>query len=107
MAVNRTNGGALPIGSVGKTLVTGRELSMYTVSLTNVHVGYANPNSDFEKLIRAIETVSSVELLGTPGAGAFRIAVTGLTGNTTIDTDTIQLACNTAVATTTAATYAF
>lgn len=107
MAVSRINGGALPIGSVGKTLVTGRALSMYTISLTNVHVNYSNPDSDFEKLVRAVETVSSVELLGTPGAGAFRIAVTGLTGNSTVDTDTIQLACNTAVATTTAAPYAF
>jgi hypothetical protein len=101
--LTRVNGGALPIGSVGQTLVTGRPLTFYTVSLTNVHVSYSAVDSDFEKLVRAIETVGSIELLGTPGAGAFRVAISGA-NKTAGELETLLAA---AVATTTVAAYTF
>lgn len=85
--ITRTNGGTVQIGQSGQTLVTGRALSHYTVSLSGVHIGYSSANSDFEVLVRALAKVSSVELLGTPAAGAFRIALTGAEnfGNTDLE----------------------
>ena len=73
----RVNGGALPIGSAGQTLVTGRTLDFFTVSLTNVHSGYSAVDSLFEQCVRQLETVGSVEILGTPASGAFRVAISG------------------------------
>ena len=102
MAITRTNGVATPV------TVTGRELNMYTVSLTNVHVGYNAVDSDFEKLVLAIETVGSVEILGTPATGAFRVAVSAPAISGTISgTQSLQGVCNTAVATTTVADFTF
>ena len=100
MAVTRVNGGALPV------VTTGRALTHYTVSLTNVHVSSGAVNSDFEKLVRAIETVATVELLGTPAAGAFRVAVSGPSLAAT-GAGSMELICNTAVATTTVAALAY
>ena len=97
MAITRVNGGAAPV------TVTGRELDMYTVGLTNVHVGSDAVDSDFETLVRAIETVGSIELLGTPAADAFRVAISGAD----ITAVNLQGICNTAVATTTVAAYVF
>ena len=113
--LTRVNGGALPIGSVGQTLVTGRPLTFYTVSLTNVHVDYSAVDSDFEKLVRAIETISTIELLGTPGAGAFRVAITNASvfvngaavTDSTPASSTLEGICNAAVAGTTVASYTF
>lgn len=115
MAVTRTNGGALPIGGVNQTLVTGRALSMYTISKANVHVNSSAVDSDFEKLVRAIETISSIELLGTPGAGAFRVAITNASvfvngaavTDSTPASSTLEGICNAAVAGTTVASYTF
>lgn len=101
MAVTRVNGGALPV------VTTGRALAMYTVSLTNVHVGSSAVDSDFEKLVRAIETVGTVEILGTPAAGAFRVAISGAAPEATAGTASLQGICNAAVATTTVAAYTF
>lgn len=100
MAVTRVNGGAAPV------VTTGRALSMYTVSLTNVHVNSGAVDSDFEKLVRAIETVATVEILGTPAGGAFRVAVSGPALPAT-GAGSMELICNTAVATTTVAAYTF
>jgi hypothetical protein len=97
MALTRTNGGASPFQA------TGRALSMFTVSLANVHVSYDAPESDFEKLIRAIETVSSIEILGTPGSGSFRVAVSG----TSLNAAQVEAILAAAVATTTVASYTF
>ena len=101
MSVTRYNGGALPFVS------TGRELAFYTVSLTNVHVNYANVDSDFEKLIKAIETVATVEILGTPAAGAFRVAISGAAPAANTTAGSLEGICNAAVATTTVASYTF
>ncbi len=99
MALTRVNGGALPF------IATGRTLTFYTVSLANVHVGSGAVDSDFEKLIRAIETVGSVELLGTPAAGAFRVAITGAAPEATAGTGSLQGICNAAVVGTTVASF--
>lgn len=96
----RVNGGALPV------VTTGRALSMYTVSKTGVHTGSSAVDSDFEKLVRAIETVATVEILGTPSSGAFRVAVSG-TSIATTGADSLELICNTAVSGTTVADYTF
>lgn len=101
--LTRVNGGAFPIGSVGQTLVTGRPLTFYTVGLTGVHTNYSAVDSDFEKLVRAIETVGSIELLGTPGGDAFRVAISGA-NKTAGEMQTLLAA---AVATTTVAAYTF
>lgn len=99
MSLTRVNGGALP------AITTGRDLTFYTVSLAGVHVGSGAVDSDFEKLVRAIETVSTVELLGTPAAGAFRVAVSGAAPAPTAGTGSLQGICNAAVATTTVAAF--
>lgn len=101
MAVTRVNGGAFPV------TVTGRALTMYTVSLANVHVNSSAVDSDFEKLVRAIETVASIELLGTPSAGAFRVAISGAAPAATEGTRSLQGICNTAVSGTTVAAFTF
>lgn len=102
MAITRTNGAALPV------VTTGRDLNMYTVSLANVHVDYDSVGSDFELLVKAIETVGTVEILGTPSAGAFRVAVSApAISGTTSGTQSLQGVCNTAVASTTVADFTF
>ena len=101
MAVTRVNGGALPV------VTTGRALTMYTVGLTNVHVGSSAVDSDFEKLVRAIETVATVEILGTPASNAFRVAVSGPALTASGDGVTMEGICNAAVATTTVTAFTF
>ena len=71
----RVNGGALPV------VTTGRDLAMYTITLTSVETGYSAVDSDFEKLVRAIETIGTVEILGTPATNAFRVAIKSLPTN--------------------------
>lgn len=97
MSITRTNGVASEI------TVTGRELDMYTVGLANVHVEYDTVGSDFEKLVFAIETVGSIELLGTPASDEFRVAISGAD----VTASQLQGICNTAVATTTVAAFTF
>lgn len=101
MSVTRVNGGALPV------VTTGRALSMYTVSLANVHVDSSAVDSDFEKIVRAIETVSTVEILGTPAAGAFRVAISGPALTASGNGTTLEGICNAAVAGTTVASLTF
>ena len=97
----RVNGGALPV------VTTGRSLQMFTVGLTNVHVGPSLVDSDFEKLVRAIETIGTVEILGTPAADAFRVAISGSQITATSGTGSLQGICNVAVSGTTVADYTF
>lgn len=97
MSIARVYGGAAPV------VTTGRALSMFTVSLTDVHVNYEEVDSDFEKLVRAIETVGTIEILGTPSSGAFRVAISG-SSKSASDLETI---CAAAVATTTVTAYTF
>ena len=101
MSVTRVNGGAAPV------VTTGRALAMYTVSLANVHVGYTAVDSDFEKLVKAIETVATVEILGTPSAGAFRVAVSGAAPAANTTAGSLEGICNAAVAGTTVASFTF
>jgi hypothetical protein len=96
MALTRTNGWARPTDS-GNVSITGRHLTHYTVSLADVHTGYAAVDSDFEKLVRAISQVGSIELLGTPAAGAFRVAITGAAPAASAGANSLQGYCNTAV----------
>jgi len=101
MTISRVNGGAAPV------VTTGRSLAMYTVSLANVHVSYNAVDSDFEKLVRAIETISTIEILGTPSSGAFRVAISGAAPEATAGSASLQGICNTAVSGTTVASYTF
>lgn len=96
MALTRTNGWARPTDS-GNVSITGRHLTHYTIGLTGVHTGYAAADSDFEKLVRAISQVGSIELLGTPAADAFRVAISGAAPAATAGAYSLQGYCNTAV----------
>ena len=97
MAITRVNGGAAPV------VTTGRALSMFTVSSAGVHTSYNAVDSDFEKLIRALETVGTVEILGTPSSGAFRVALTGTSANATA----LTTLCNSAVSGASVSSYTF
>ena len=101
MAVTRVNGGALPV------VTTGRALTMYTVGLTGVHTGYTAVDSDFEKLVRAIETIGTVELLGTPAADAFRVAISGAAPAASTTAGSLEGICNAAVSGTTVTAFTF
>lgn len=78
MSLTRTNGGAAPV------VTTGRELSMFTVTMSGVHTSYGAVDSDFEKIVRAIETVGTIEILGTPSSNAFRVAISGSSANAAV-----------------------
>ena len=97
MAITRVSGGAAPV------VTTGRSLSMFTVSSSGVHTSYNAVDSDFEKLVRALETVGTVEILGTPSSGAFRVALSG----TSSDSSALTTLCNVAVSGATVASYTF
>lgn len=97
MAITRVSGGAAPV------VTTGRTLSMFTVSSSGVHTSYNAVDSDFEKLVRALETVGTVEILGTPSSGAFRVALSGTSANSSA----LTTLCNAAVSGATVASYTF
>lgn len=97
MAITRVSGGAAPI------VTTGRALSMFTVSSSGVHTSYNAVDSDFEKLIRALETVGTVEILGTPSSGAFRVALSG----TSVSAASLTTLCNAAVSGASVTSYTF
>ena len=106
MSILRVNGGALPV------VTTGRDLTFYTVTSANAAVNSSAVDSDFEKLVRAIETVTTVEILGTPAAGAFRVAVSGAAPAANVSVKvgtalTLEEICNVAVTGTTVAGYTF
>ena len=96
MSLTRVNGWARPTDS-GNASVTGRTLTHYTIGLTGVHTGYAAVDSDFEKLVRAISQVGSIELLGTPSSDSFRVAISGAAPAATSGAYSLQGYCNTAV----------
>ena len=97
--ITRTNGFARPADgtSPGNAMITGRQLTHYTVSSANVHVGWDAVGSDYEKLVLAIEQVGSIELLGAPAAGAFRVAISGAAPSPSTGMTSLQAYCNTAV----------
>jgi len=82
--IARTNGWARPTDS-GNVSVTGRTLTHYTVTLAGLYdfgngtiKNYAAAGSDFEKIVLAIESVGSIELLGAPQTGnLFHVAISG------------------------------
>jgi hypothetical protein len=82
----RVNGGALPV------VTTGRSLDMYTVALTAVHTNSELPDSLFEQCVRQLETVGTVEILGIPAAGEFRVAISGSSANATSLTTLVDAA---------------
>ena len=98
---SRVNGSALPV------VTTGRSLQIFTVLLTSVETGYSAVDSYFEKLVRAIETIGSVEILGTPATNSFRVAISGTQVTATSGTGSLQGICNTAVSGTTVADFTF
>ena len=77
--------GSQPTDGLGANLtITGRQLTHYTITSAtttgasaNVDVGYAAVNSNFDLILRGIEYVGSAELIGTPSAGVFRVAISG------------------------------
>jgi len=94
----RTNGFPQPTdGLNGNLTITGRTLTHYTVTLANVGVAPYAPNSNFELLIRAIEQVGSIELIGTPTTNAFRVAISGAAPSDTTGSYSLQGYCNTSV----------
>jgi hypothetical protein len=97
----RVNGGAAPGQFIG------RNLAMYTISKTGVQTGYGAVDSDFEKLVRAIETIATIDILGTPGGGAFRVAISGAAPDANTSAGSLEYICNTAVTGTTVASYTF
>ena len=101
MSVTRVNGGALPF------VATGRALAFYTISKTSVQTGYSAVDSDFEKIVRAIETIGSIELLGTPSAGAFNVAISGAAPAANTTAGSLEGIVNAAVSGTTVADMTF
>jgi len=98
--LSRVNGFSQPTdGLNGNLTITGRTLTHYTVTLANVGVNPYVPNSNFELLVRAIEQVGSIELLGDPTTtgGSFRVAISGAAPAATTGAYSLQGYCNTAV----------
>jgi hypothetical protein len=84
MSQIRVNGGTAPM------INTGRQLDFWTVSSANVEVNSGAVDSNFERIVREIERVGAVELLGTPASGAFRIAISGSAANASVLTGLVQ-----------------
>jgi hypothetical protein len=70
--LTRAHGGV----DVGVELV-GRNLSFVTVSSTGIDTTPGNVDSNLEKILFAISQTCTIEAIGTPTAGAVRIAVSG------------------------------
>lgn len=58
-----------------------RELEFYSVTITDVHVGYTASDSTFAKAVRGIQQVAEVFFVGTPSSDAFVVAIAGDTNN--------------------------
>ena len=84
MAQIRVHGGASAF------INTGRQLDFWTVASANVEVNSGAVDSNFEQIVREIERVGSVELLGTPASGAFRIAISGSAANAAVLTGLVS-----------------
>lgn len=98
--ITRVNGFAQPTdGLNGNLTITGRTLTHYTVALSGVGSNPYTPGSNFELLVRAIEQVGSIELLGDPTANTsqFRVAISGAAPAASSGAYSLQGYCNTAV----------
>ena len=91
--VTRVNGGALPGAFYGF------QPRFFTVTnITGVHTNSALPESDFEKAVRAIQTVASIVVLGTPAADDFTVAVDNTCATSAADLQVLVRASSTAAA---------
>jgi hypothetical protein len=99
--ITRVSGFPQPTdGLNGNLTITGRTLTHYTVTLANVGVNPYAVGSNFDLLVKAIEQVGSIELLGDPtisGGNAFRVAISGAAPAATSGAYSLQGYCNTAV----------
>lgn len=107
--ITRTNGGARPADgtSAGNAQITGRQLTHYTVTSAGMWsasgvvagaVNYLATGSDYEKLVKAIEQVGSIELLGAPLSGnLFHVAISGAAPSASTGPTSLQAYCNTYV----------
>jgi len=98
--IARTNGFPQPTdGLNGNLTITGRALTHYTVALSNVGTNPYVAGSNFDLLVKAIEQVGSIELLGDPTANTsqFRVAISGAAPAATSGAYSLQGYCNTAV----------
>jgi hypothetical protein len=112
--ITRINGFAQPTdGLNGNLTITGRTLTHYTVTLANVGVNPYTPGSNYDNLVKAIETVGSIELLGDPtgatnlSVNAFRVAISGAAPAASSGTGNLQGICSAAVAGATVAAFTY
>jgi hypothetical protein len=109
--ITRVNGYPQPTdGLNGNLTITGRTLTHYTVTLANVGTNPYTVGSNFDLLVKAIEQVGSIELLGDPtisGANAFRVAISGAAPSASSGTGNLQGICSAAVAGTTVASFVY
>jgi len=101
--IARTNGYPQPTdGNNGNLTITGRQLTHYTVTLANVGVNPYVVGSNYDLLVKAIEQVGSIELLGDPtgatnlSTSAFRVAISGAAPSASTGLTSLQAYCNTA-----------
>jgi hypothetical protein len=103
--VVRVNGGI-----VAPAYTTGRTLRGITLGVSGIHTGYGAVDSDLEKIIRAISTVATVELIGTPASNKANVFISG---NDTIglnsggSTATLESLANAAVSGATVTAFTF
>jgi hypothetical protein len=64
-----------------------RQLAFFNVAKSNVHVSYADSNSDYSKAIRAIQTQAEIYAVGIPASGNFIVVVAQDTANDGTNTD--------------------
>lgn len=106
--ITRIHGTAIP-----QTLTGGYQLAWYSIAGTGFDTNYATVNSNFEKAVRAIETVATVVILGTPGSAGFMVGIDaasfagrgdssgyGLTGVSDVDTLDAAITASTGISTT-------
>ena len=82
----RVNGGAQP------TELVGRNLEWVLVTLANVHVSYTAVDSDFEKVVRTLETFGTATIVGTPASNNVHVVMEGYSANATVTETAIDAA---------------
>ena len=87
----RVNGGA----QAGEFF--GRDIKFVKATLSSIESGYASPDSNFEKIVRVLETVSTVSVVGTPASNNAMFVVEGLP--TTVGDNTADQSGGTAIVT--------
>jgi hypothetical protein len=100
--ISRVNGYARPAdgSSAGNAQVTGRQLTHYTVTVPGSYVypgTWNTVDSDYEKVVRAIGQVGSIELLGAPLSGnIFHVGISGAAPSPSTGLSSLQAYANTA-----------